>query len=105
MLSILYGPDPTTFASGTRDVIGKTFGSTIGAASVVKTYGHVLSCWLSVNTTLLVPSVATFFIAPSRLAGPFGSLMPTIRLNEYTTAAASRASPLLNFRPSRRVHV
>src|SRR5436853_5853703 len=86
-----------TFVSASFACAGKTFGSTIVEASVVSTYCQVLSCEPRVKTTLSVPCAATFFIDVNSTAGPFGSLMARMRVNEYTTAAASRASPLENF--------
>src|SRR3954468_15921253 len=86
-----------TLLSASLVFAGKTFGSTIVAASVHRTCGQVLSCWFSVMTTLS-PSAFTLCSGLRSPDGPLTSLMRCIRWNEKTTAFASSGSPLENFR-------
>src|SRR3954454_18726657 len=89
---------------------GKTLESTIAPAPVERTWSHSVFGWPRWNTTVVSFGVLTVNLPPvpvSRLAGPFGSLILSIRSKENLTSLDVRVSPLLKrwFALSLHVHV
>src|SRR5690348_10096434 len=101
----MYGPEPTACWSGSSLSAGKTLLSTIGPADVPRANGQVWSFgFFSVNTTVLASVALTLTMLLISEAGPFGSLILLMRLNENATSLAVSGSPLENFRPGFIVH-
>ncbi len=67
--------------------------------------GKVASGFLRRKTTVLASGASTFSRPANITAGPRLSLMRLIRSKENLTSSEVSAWPLLNFRPSLRVHL
>lgn len=67
--------------------------------------GKVASGVLRWNRTVLSSGVSMEAIDASMTAGPLSSLIFSVRSKENLTSFEVRLSPLLNFRPPRRVHL
>lgn len=67
--------------------------------------GKVASEFLSLKMTVLSSGASMLAIDASITAGPLASLIFRVRSKENLTSFEVRLWPLLNFRPSRRVHL
>lgn len=67
--------------------------------------GKVASDVLRWKTTVLSSGASMLAIDESMTAGPFSSLIFSVRSKEYLTSFEVRLLPLLNFRSERRTHL
>src|SRR5690348_12248010 len=87
-------------ASGVSLSAAKTCSSTIGPAGLDSTWAKVWSLgFFSVKTTVVGSGAAVLARLASRDAGPFASLILSIRSNENLTSDEVRSWPLANFSP------
>ncbi len=79
--------------------------STMEPAPEAILLGKVASEVFSLKMTVLSSGASMPAIDESITAGPFSSLIFSVRSKENLTSFEVRLWPLLNFRPSRRVHL